>query len=446
MAKATKTGNIAVPEPKSPSSQFIAQSQANINALKEQTQKKLGTPTATDAANARNALSNFANSIKTTAQNIYNTYSSPSYTPPSTSAGSAPSYGGGGSGGRSGGSYSNRSGGGSGGGSYETPGIIYSPSDFVIGSDPSTENPGLNPNAGSAAGRIVAGARASLPTADVRPIDLIDTSYQRMLLDSIKASQDAQAQKQIDYAVSTGVRDLSRNLEDSREQFQTMRNQVDADEAKALDNQVLYAEARGDRGGLGMAQYGGIQNTAAVNRLAVNNAQTKLATDTARQIADLRAQGEFEKADKLLEISQAYLGQLMDLYQYAQSTNVGIQEFNAGLQQWMAEYNLNRAKYLTDTELEAASLAGAFSDGTPTQAAWQFNRGLVADAANALLAAGVAPTTQQLAAIGMTGSQAQQYIANTLNGGAGYAGNASGGYDSGEPYAYNEVIWNGYYA
>ena len=70
----------------------------------------------------------------------------------------------------------------------------------------------------------------------------------------------------------------------------------------------------------------------------------------------------------------------------------------------------------------------------------------MADAANALLAAGVAPTTQQLAAIGMTGSQAQQYLANTLNGGAGYAGNASGGYDSGEPYAYNEVIWNGYYA
>ena len=35
------------------------------------------------------------------------------------------------------------------------------------------------------------------------------------------------------------------------------------------------------------------QNNAAQNRLAVNQAQTKLATDTARQVEDLRAQGEF---------------------------------------------------------------------------------------------------------------------------------------------------------
>ena len=46
-----------------------------------------------------------------------------------------------------------------------------------------------------------------------------------------------------------------------------------------------------------------------------NQAQTKLSTDTARQIADLRAQGEFEKADALLELNQTYLSKLMEIQQ-----------------------------------------------------------------------------------------------------------------------------------
>jgi hypothetical protein len=37
---------------------------------------------------------------------------------------------------------------------------------------------------------------------------------------------------------------------------------MDAYEAKALYNQVLYAETRGERGCLGKAQYGVIQNKA----------------------------------------------------------------------------------------------------------------------------------------------------------------------------------------
>ena len=336
----------------------------------------------------------YANNLANSAANTYSGYS----------GGSS------GGGGRSGGS------GGSGGsaGYDEAAAQGYMPnyaSGSVI-SDPSTANPGLNPNAGNAVRSFMSGLEANLPTADIRPVDLIDTTYQRQLLDQIKASQERQAQGQIDYAVSQGVNELWRNVEDSKEKYQTMRNQVDRDERQALDNQVLYAEARGDRGGLGQAQYGSIQNTAAVNRLAVNQAQTKLATDTARQVADLRAQGEFEKADKLLEISQNYLGKLMDLYQYAQSTNVSIQEFNEGLRQWLAEYALNRKKYLTDTELEAANLFGADRYGNPTQAAWQSNNALVADAASALLNAGVAPTTQQLAALGMTSEQAMNWINN----------------------------------
>ena len=77
-----------------------------------------------------------------------------------------------------------------------------------------------------------------------------------------------------------------------------------------MDNAALYAELRGDRGGIGLAQYNAVQNAAEENRLAVDAAQIKMATDTDRQIADLRTQGEFAKAKQVLEISQAYLQQL----------------------------------------------------------------------------------------------------------------------------------------
>ena len=64
-------------------------------------------------------------------------------------------------------------------------------------------------------------------------------------------------------------------------------------------------------GRIGLAQYNAVQNAAEENRLAVDAAQIKMATDTDRQIEDLRTQGEFAKANQVLEISQAYLQQLM---------------------------------------------------------------------------------------------------------------------------------------
>ena len=251
---------------------------------------------------------------------------------------------------------------------------------------------------------------------NIAPVDYVDISYERALLNQMENAAKSQAVLQADYAVNRGVNDLTRNLQDSKEKFQTMQNQVDIDEAKARDNQVLYAEARGDRGGIGMTQYGNIQNTAAVNRLAVQREQTKLATDTARQIADLRAQGEFEKADKVLQISQSFLAQLMELSKFAKEANVGVQEFNAGLSQWQAEYAANIQKFLTDTELSASSLYGSSYYGAPTQEAWATGQNMLANAASALLTAGVYPNSEQLSAYGWEPSQATQYINNYMSG------------------------------
>ena len=226
--------------------------------------------------------------------------------------------------------------------------------------------------------------------------------------------QNAQQQQQntIDFGTNQAILELLRNKQDAEAQYQEQRNQIAIDEAKAKDNQALYAEARGDKGGIGAAQYDAIMNTAAQNRLTVNSAQTKLATDTSRQIADLRAQGEYEKADALLTLSQQYLSQLMSLEQWAAEYNLSVAQFNASLKQWQAEY-----------DLKVADLLGSYN-GQKTMSAKQFEftqqqyqdslkadqEKRLASAGEILLAAGIMPSASQLAAMGMTTTEAQSYI------------------------------------
>ena len=241
--------------------------------------------------------------------------------------------------------------------------------------------------------------------AKIGRVEHIDTHPEEEMLQQITDAARQQAELQVNNAVQTGTTQLQRNMEDAQDQYQQARNQIDVEEQRALDNQALYAEARGDRGGIGMAQYNSIQNTAATNRLTVQNEQTKLATDTARQIADLRSQGEFEKANQLLSITQNYLGQLMNLYQWAKETNLGVDQFNIQVDEWEENYKLS----LLGANLDIANATGVFANGTPTSATWQNTQKLLAAAGQALLEQGIAPTTEQLAAMGMTAGQAESY-------------------------------------
>ena len=50
--------------------------------------------------------------------------------------------------------------------------------------------------------------------------------------------------------------------EDAAAQYQTQRDQVAKYGRNAMDNAALYAELRGDRGGIGLAQYNAVQNAA----------------------------------------------------------------------------------------------------------------------------------------------------------------------------------------
>lgn len=219
------------------------------------------------------------------------------------------------------------------------------------------------------------------------------------------AAAKEQQQGAIDYTVSQGINELTRAEEDAQAQFQTQRNQIAADEAKAKDNQALYAEARGDKGGIGAAQYDSIMNTAAKNHQAVNQAQTKLSTDTARQIADLRAQGEFEKADKLLQLTQQYLSELLSLEKWSLEYQLSIDKFNAELQQWAKEF-----------ELAISDVTGVYN-GMPTLNAIKTQYAMdedakkqLASAGETLLGLGIRPSASQLEAMGMTSAQAQEAI------------------------------------
>ena len=226
--------------------------------------------------------------------------------------------------------------------------------------------------------------------------------------------QNAQQQQQntVDFGTNQAILELLRNKQDAEAQYQEQRNQIAIDEAKAKDNQALYAESRGDKGGIGAAQYDAIMNTAAQNRLAVNSAQTKLATDTSRQIADLRAQGEYEKADALLTLSQQYLSQLMSLEQWAAEYNLSVAQFNASLKQWQAEFDLKVAdllgSYNGQQTLSAKQFAFNQQQYQDSLKADQEKR--LASAGEILLAAGIMPSASQLAAMGMTTTEAQSYI------------------------------------
>ncbi len=228
-------------------------------------------------------------------------------------------------------------------------------------------------------------------------------------LDKWLAAAREQAKRQADYATKTGIDELKRAEEDAQAQFQTQRDQIEASRAKASDNQVLYNERRGDRGGIGAAQYDSIANTAAQNQLAVNQAQVKLSTDTARQIADLRAQGEFQKADALLQLSQTYLQQLISIQQWGAEFNLSVDQFNKQLEQWNYEFELKVAdllgnyrgqqtlaskQYDFDREYKTAGLTGTFRGQQTLEA-----QAALAEAGIALAQAGIQPSTSQLAAM-----------------------------------------------
>lgn len=259
------------------------------------------------------------------------------------------------------------------------------------------------------------------------------------LLDQWKQASIDKSNNEIDYNVQKAVEELERALADAQPQFKEQQEQVAKDEMQALDNSALYSEMRGDKGGIGKEQYSSIQNTAAQNSLAIAQAQTKLATDTQRQIADLRAQGEFEKANALLTITQNYLTQLAQLKQWAAEYNLSEKQFQESIRQFEKQFNEDMRRYGLDYELNWANIFGQTQDGTPTYEAQQNELNRKNDQGWALLDGGIMPSDDQLAAMGITKEQAQEFLYKAqLEAAAGYGGGNGGGGGPGKDEEENE--------
>ena len=214
------------------------------------------------------------------------------------------------------------------------------------------------------------------------------------LLSSWSEAALRQKEAKIDEQTAESVAALGDALAEANERAQTERDRNEIDAARAKDNAALYAEARGDRGGIGQAQYSEIEAQRLRNRQAINTAQTTMAAQTARQIAALRAKGEFQKADALLDVTQKYLSQLLTL------------------EKWSANWENTQAQLRRSVEQWERSYAQTVSGAEHTASRERQSR--LAASGDALLKAGVMPSAEQLAAMGMTAEQAQAYIDSLL--------------------------------
>ena len=268
--------------------------------------------------------------------------------------------------------------------------------------------------------------RAELnPSYEEKTIDRVQKYNKQPMVDMATQQIELARQQynqQINQSMDTNAADLNRAIADAHGQFQTQQNQITANEMNALDNAALYAEARGDKGGIGYAQYNNIQNTAAQNRQAVSQAQTKLATDTARQISDLRAKGEFDKADKALELAQTYLSELRQIEEYAANYNLSVDQINTAISEWEAEFNNANRQFADNYELTLAQLTGKFGNGMSTKDALDTLNQNTAKIALSMLDAGVEPTKlspKQLAALAEVYGMDQRSINNYFKKAAG---------------------------
>lgn len=237
-------------------------------------------------------------------------------------------------------------------------------------------------------------------------------------------NQIKQAENRINYTTEQAVREQNRIYEDALPEFQKQRNQVDIDEAKAKSNSALYAEARGDRGGIGQSQYNEIQAAAMQNRQAINTAQQKLATDIARKVADLRAQGEYQLSDAYLELGNQYLSQLMNLKAQGAEFALNIEQLNRELENQDRQF-----------KLQAASITGEYN-GQPTYAAQKYEQERAAGWVEALVKAGQPIPPELLKAAGLDQyGDAISKLSNAYalsfssggSGGGGGSGRGSGG-------------------
>lgn len=230
----------------------------------------------------------------------------------------------------------------------------------------------------------------------------------------INQMYNAQAQQitnEVNQQVQSSVDQLNRAWEEAQPTYEAaIANQL-LETKQAQDAQALRNQLNGDRGGIGSAQVSSIGNTGAKNREAIAQQQRQLATDTARQIADLRAQGKFQEANLLLQNNQQKLSALYE-------EQVRMQQYEAEQKNVLASMG---SQYLSAGIMPNEAMLSAMGIDAQTAQSYidmQKNQNL-ANLGSQYLSAGVMPSDEMLAAMGIDAQTAQSYVNNVKSGGDG---------------------------
>lgn len=100
----------------------------------------------------------------------------------------------------------------------------------------------------------------------------------------------------------------------------------------------------------------------------------------------------------MLEISQNYLSQLVNLEQWAAEYELSAAKFSEAVREWEEEFALS-----------VGQVTGSYA-GQSTLTAQKYSDAILAESGEALLAAGMMPSSEQLAAMGLTRGQAMELI------------------------------------
>ena len=198
------------------------------------------------------------------------------------------------------------------------------------------------------------------------------------IINQMYDAADRQIRDGINYETQSAADQLQRALRDAQPQYESAIAQQLLETKQAQDARALRNQINGDRGGIGSAQIDSIGNTGAKNREAIAQQQRQLATDTARQLADLRAQGKYQEASELLKSSQQRLSALYN-------EQVRLQQEESQKKEMLA------------------SLGSQY------------------------MSAGIMPSADMLAALGIDEATAQSYI-DVVNSGSGGGSGGSGSY------------------
>ena len=116
-------------------------------------------------------------------------------------------------------------------------------------------------------------------------------------------------------------------------------------------------------------------------------------------MAALRAQGEYEKADKVLSLTQEYLGKLTELQKWAAEYDLSAAKFTESVNQWQQEYAQKQSQLEEENSRQAAKLD------------YDTRQNNLRQTGKFLLEGGILPSESQLSALGMTEQQARAYMA-----------------------------------